>query len=576
MIKRSSAPPAPTELLSSRVAPHSLETERAILGALLVDGTLATGALQPGHFFLEKHRMLFKLIRDMGADGAAAVDLVTVTELLKVFGKLEDIGGRAGLAQLVDEAGMAATLPSYVNIVLDHAARREAIKHGAAVMRAAYEPTADLAQLRALGESIASACTAERDGFEPIVTRAADTCMVRWPNAETVLIVQALHENSDGLRAEVTVERRGRVLVPVTSINLLSTRGRAEIVSRMKKGSTMPWEEMLESAVQLVIEALREATPAVAIVGPIPHDEPDLIPGVAPLHQPTLFFGDGDVGKSLVLKLLALGITSGRSCCGLRSTVTGPVVYCDFESDLAPVQSAILRLEQGTGLSSNGGIFYKSYDHRPLWDVIRDLHREVARVGAVAVLIDTLGAASGAEPESPGAAIQAMNCLRSLAGVTKLISAHVSKQQADQRGPVRPFGSVYVRNLARSCWEVTGSADGAVRAVTLFQRKANDSELGKPITFRFTFDGRRGPISVDTGRLTDSDAQMSKATTRQRVEAVLAAGKPLSIEEIAEAVGEKGNTVYKTLARMAKDGAAVKLSGSDNVLRWGLKTTRTI
>ena len=48
-----------------------------------------------------------------------------------------------------------------------------------------------------------------------------------------------------------------------------------------------------------------------------------------------------------------------------------------------------------------------------------------------------------------------MNALWSFAGTTRLVLAHVSKAAADQlSGAARPYGSVFVRNLARSAWEL--------------------------------------------------------------------------------------------------------------------------
>src|SRR6185503_11164382 len=87
---------------------------------------------------------------------------------------------------------------------------------------------------------------------------------------------------------------------------------------------------------------------------------------------------------------------------------------------------------------------------RPLTDELAAVRREVAKEKVDLVTCDSLGPACGAEPESADAAVRAMNALRSLEA-TRLVIAHMSKASADQeRGTARPFGSVYVQNLARS------------------------------------------------------------------------------------------------------------------------------
>ena len=65
--------------------PSSLEAERSILGAILLDGELADevfAALKSDHFFLDAHRRIFQRIGDL-AETSRPIDLVTLTEELQ-------------------------------------------------------------------------------------------------------------------------------------------------------------------------------------------------------------------------------------------------------------------------------------------------------------------------------------------------------------------------------------------------------------------------------------------------------------------------------------------------------------
>src|SRR4029077_6770104 len=95
-----------TDLLTSKIPPHSLEAERAVLGAVLLERESLPKAielLKPSDFYKEGHRKIFA--PRMGLlELNEPVDLLTVSEELRRRGELEEAGGPAALAGLVDEA----------------------------------------------------------------------------------------------------------------------------------------------------------------------------------------------------------------------------------------------------------------------------------------------------------------------------------------------------------------------------------------------------------------------------------------------------------------------------------------
>ena len=106
---------------------HSLDSEHSVLGALLTPGSSAIdriGALKPGHFFTEAHRIIFSEIMAMAAQ-AIAVDPVTVAERLDAAGLSEKAGGLVYLGELASNTPSAANIGRYAKTVVDKALERE-------------------------------------------------------------------------------------------------------------------------------------------------------------------------------------------------------------------------------------------------------------------------------------------------------------------------------------------------------------------------------------------------------------------------------------------------------------------
>ena len=144
-MSRSSRPAdAQHGLLTQRIPPHSLEAERAVLGSLLLDGERTAGVaggLTPSAFYKDGHRRIFAAMLHLVAV-RSPVDLLTVTEVLKQRSELDDVGGPAALAGLVEEAAIAAHLPAQIcAIVREKSTKRELIRLGTELVLGGYEET---------------------------------------------------------------------------------------------------------------------------------------------------------------------------------------------------------------------------------------------------------------------------------------------------------------------------------------------------------------------------------------------------------------------------------------------------
>lgn len=106
---------------------HSPADEQSVLGALLLPGSNAIdriGALKPGHFFTEAHRIIFGEIIAMSAQGHP-VDPVTVAERLDAAGLSEKAGGLVYLGELANNTPSTAHIGRYAKTVIDKEKERE-------------------------------------------------------------------------------------------------------------------------------------------------------------------------------------------------------------------------------------------------------------------------------------------------------------------------------------------------------------------------------------------------------------------------------------------------------------------
>ncbi|HWR35363.1 MAG TPA: DnaB-like helicase N-terminal domain-containing protein [Clostridia bacterium] len=112
-----------------RTLPCSVETEKLVLGSILLDGltypTVAAG-VAADDFSIEAHRRIFRRITDLYTRGEA-VDRLTLYEELKRHHEVESCGGLGYLVSLDDGLPKILNLESYVRILAEKAALRRVI-----------------------------------------------------------------------------------------------------------------------------------------------------------------------------------------------------------------------------------------------------------------------------------------------------------------------------------------------------------------------------------------------------------------------------------------------------------------
>src|SRR5437660_7219041 len=134
----------------TRIPPHNLDAERAVLGAILLEGreTLPRmiELLKPSDFYTEAHRLIYESMLAL-FNRSEPVDVLTLTEELRRGDQLEIVGGPAALALLVEQGSISAYLSSYASIVRDMAVLRELIQTSSHIIAQAFEAKEDVQTL---------------------------------------------------------------------------------------------------------------------------------------------------------------------------------------------------------------------------------------------------------------------------------------------------------------------------------------------------------------------------------------------------------------------------------------------
>ncbi|MFN2444047.1 MAG: replicative DNA helicase [Vicinamibacterales bacterium] len=155
-----------------RTLPHNLEAERSVLGAILIDNdtyNLAAAVLAAPAFFRDAHRRIFERMVDL-AERSQPIDLVTLKEALDRTGELEEVGGPAYIASLVDGVPRSTNVEYYARIVKEKATLRSLIFSANKILASAYEADQDADLILDEAESAIFAVAEDRvkAGFVPM------------------------------------------------------------------------------------------------------------------------------------------------------------------------------------------------------------------------------------------------------------------------------------------------------------------------------------------------------------------------------------------------------------------------
>ena len=126
--------------------PQSLETERLVLGALMIDKdafTIVSEILRPETFYEPRNQKVFSAIQTLSIN-EHPVDILTVTEQLKSDGTLEEVGGQMYIYELTSHVASSAHVEYHARILAQKFLARQLISFASAIETKAFDESNDI------------------------------------------------------------------------------------------------------------------------------------------------------------------------------------------------------------------------------------------------------------------------------------------------------------------------------------------------------------------------------------------------------------------------------------------------
>src|SRR6516165_2325325 len=169
-----------------RVAPHNIEAEQALLGAILVNNEAlyrVTDFLEPQHFFEPIHQQIYEISRNLVRTGKLASP-VTLKTFLAADLNIAGLSLTQYLARLAAEATTIINAVDYGRTIYDLAIRRDLIQIGEEMVNVAFDAPVDFAPRDQIED-------AERRLYELAESGRYDGGFQRFSQALTVAVDMA-------------------------------------------------------------------------------------------------------------------------------------------------------------------------------------------------------------------------------------------------------------------------------------------------------------------------------------------------------------------------------------------------
>lgn len=432
-----------------------------------------------------------------------------------------------------------------------------------------------------LGQATDAAIVTNRPVFKDI----GDAHRYTWPHLPGVVLeLDHFREARGDLTAEVTVyyPRPGlpNGLLSRTKLNLLSGTRNKLANDLRSRAQDVDWANLLEQACFISLEYHRNGEPTIDLREVQPSGRPRwvLYPYIE-AGGPTILAAPGGAGKSLLALAMAYSVASGYAILGRLDVGPVPVLYLDYETSADIHAERLQALARGLGNDDLPPIFYRRMTAN-LPDSASIVRREIARLEAGLVIIDSLGFAGNGPPEEAATALELFRAVRTLS--TPCLAVHHQrktgqgfKKSNDNVDAI--FGSVYFINSARRVWSVdsTQPTDQDAMYLSLNNLKANDGRRERSHALKLTLENSEldmlSVVCVDPCRIDDIPVEAAKAIVSlpERILLELREG-PLGRVELAERFKITPDYASKELNALQKRHKVVNLPHS----KWGLVDSR--
>src|SRR3989344_3561499 len=129
-----------------RIPPQNVEAEQSVLGSLMLDKEAIVRVadfLTPHDFYRGSHKEIFKIMLSLFEQGEP-IDILSVAARLREVNRLEDMGGQAYLAELINSVPTASNVAYYGRMVQRKRILRDLISASYDIAQLGYREDEDI------------------------------------------------------------------------------------------------------------------------------------------------------------------------------------------------------------------------------------------------------------------------------------------------------------------------------------------------------------------------------------------------------------------------------------------------
>jgi hypothetical protein len=310
-------------------------------------------------------------------------------------------------------------------------------------------------------------------------------------------------------------------------------------------GAHIDWLQLIE-AITFDISARASApTPVsdLALASPM-QTIPHLVPFLLPEKRPTILYGPGGTGKSMLAVTAAVAVAAGVNFLGWQCE-QGEVLYLDWETEEGDIASRVHRVAKGMSLAKVPTVHYMNMVH-PLSQRMAEVARVVAQYEVRLVIIDSVGMASSQQRDGADASEGAVRFFRGLRelGVASLLIDHVTGEDMRRASTPKPYGSVYKYNAARNAFEIRQREDTllGMHIAVLIHQKSNLGPKHPDVEVEYEY-------GVDYVRVRRRGMATGPAPEDRVLDALV--GGPITHSRLTDVLNVEGEPISEVTVRLA-------------------------
>jgi len=135
--------------MQTKIPPHDNDAEQSVLGSLMIDKNAISKVadiLSPKDFYSSAHQAIYLAILDLFSKNEP-IDILSVTNVLKVRKQLKKVGGSSYLTELINTVPSSAHIAHYANIIRGKHVLRNLISVSADISERVFDESTEVDQL---------------------------------------------------------------------------------------------------------------------------------------------------------------------------------------------------------------------------------------------------------------------------------------------------------------------------------------------------------------------------------------------------------------------------------------------